>query len=115
MEAWLIPFSAPPKELPKAPLAIVTRHEDRVVLFALRASLGQDLFANLIDLTDVHDRVGFAGDDRNANGTDKPAELVVIDPFDEFADDDPDLPEGWLEEELAASREFWRKPRRMAA
>lgn len=60
---------------------------------------------NDMDLSMVHDRIGWMGSDRRANGTDEDPELVVHDALDEFADDHADLPDGWLEQELAEFRE----------
>lgn len=97
----LLPF---PQRQPE-PARAQLNQQERVEILAARAALGVDLWCGLdwcgpLDPTAVNDRLGWQGDDRRANGTDKPAEIA--DPLDEFADDGQDGPT-W-EEDLAAWR-----------
>jgi hypothetical protein len=99
--------AARPRPLPEPCEA--TNWEDRVAVLALRRKRGQELWHPLdwvgeLDPTAFHGRLGWGGQDRFLNGEDKRPGIVSMDPFDEFKDDDPELPSGWLEEELAAFR-----------
>lgn len=72
-----------------------------LIILDLRERAGQQI-VNPEDkaLAEVHDRVGYQGDDRRDNGTDKPTELS---PFGDVIDDDDgyDALQGWnLKEEL---------------
>jgi hypothetical protein len=107
----LLPF---PNAKQPEPARAQLNQQERVEILAARAAQGVDLWCGLdwcgpLDPTAVNDRLGWAGDDRRANGTDKPAEPCAPDPLDEFADDDKDGP-SW-QDDLAAWRS-WNIDRR---
>lgn len=92
---------------PKDPVPCVFESREHAeAIYTLRVDLGQKLFVKGDrHLPDVHERVGYMGDDRRQNGTDKPSELS---PFGDVIDDEdePTGLEGWtLKKELAAWRE----------
>lgn len=110
---WILPFSPsahlddetrrprPPHPMPQQ------SREERAVALARRWREGFQLWhpadwRNENALPEIFAGVGLQGGDRRANGTDRPAELAVYDPFDEFADDHAELPDGWLDAEREA-------------
>lgn len=75
----------------------------RLEVLEERAERGQHLWhPEDRDLPEVHDRVGYLGDDRRCNGTDTTPELGLYDAFDE--DPPASLPLDWLKMELADFR-----------
>lgn len=98
------PAEIPDKNTRTWPAPVVFENRDhRLEVLEERAENFQHLWhPEDKDLPEVHDRVGYRGSDRRANGTDTTPELDVYDAFD---DDPPtELPPGWLDMELADFR-----------
>jgi len=105
---WIAHFQPPrdPDDDPRPwPAPVVFEGKDHAILvLQLRERLGHRLISpqdHYLPL--IHDRVGYQGEDRRANGTDRPTELS---PFGEVVDDDDDSGlDGWtLQDELEEFR-----------
>jgi hypothetical protein len=98
----LLPF---PNAKQPEPARAQLNQQERVEILAARVARGEPLWCGLdwcghLDPTAVNDRLAWAGEDRRANGTDKPAEPAGL--LGEYADDE--LPYPSWEEDLAAWR-----------